>query len=185
VTSPAGFSHLGDEPVVELSRHSVVRGSFSAPDGSSFERDIVRTPQVVAMVPLSDDRASALLVRQYRGPIDQLLLEIPAGLCDVDGEDPLMTAQRELVEEVGCTADRLELVAHIHPAAGFTDQFTRLYLATSLAEVDSDRQGVEEQNMTQEWIRLDEVPSLIGRGELTDSKSMIGLLLALRRHEQG
>ena len=179
----SGFAHLGDEPVVELSRLDVVKGRFTAPDGSGFERDVVRTQQVVAMVPLSDDGASALLVRQYRGPIDQMLLEIPAGLCDVDGEDPEATARRELVEEVGRRAGQLELVAHIHPAAGFTDQFTRLYLATDLSEVDDDRQGPEEQNMTLEWVRLNDVPAMIANAELTDSKTLIGLLLALRRHQ--
>ncbi len=178
------FRHLGDEPVVGLTRMEVVKGTFAAPDGSRFDRDVVRTQQVVAMVPLSDDGGSALLVRQYRGAIDQLLLEIPAGLCDVDGEDPLDTARRELVEEVGRTAENLDLVARIHPAAGFTDQFTRLYLATGLTEVDADRQGPEEEHMTLEWVRLDEVPALIAKGDLTDSKTIIGLLLALRRHEQ-
>ena len=145
MSQPGGFRHLGDEPVVELARNRVVTGRFSAPDGTRFERDIVRTQQVVAMVPLSDDGASALVVRQYRGPIDQLLVEIPAGLCDVEGEDPLDTARRELVEEVGRRADHLDLVARIHPAAGFTDQLTRLYLATGLHEVEPDRQGPEEE----------------------------------------
>jgi 8-oxo-dGTP pyrophosphatase MutT (NUDIX family) len=178
-----GFRHLRDEPIATLARSRVVRAVFQAPDGSTFERDVVRTQRVVAMVPLSDDGASALLVRQYRGPIDAQLLEIPAGLCDVDGEDPLETAARELEEEVGRKAAQLELIARIHPAAGFTDQFTRLYLATGLTDVGDSRQGVEEEHMTSEWVALDDVPRMIADGDLTDSKSMIGLLLALRRHE--
>ncbi len=183
MSGEAGFRHLGDDPVLELSRHRVVTGRFEAPDGARFDRDVVRSPQVVAMVPLSDDGAEALLVRQYRGPIDQLLLEVPAGLCDVDGEDPEETARRELVEEVGREAGRLDLVARVHPAAGLTDQLTFLYLATGLTEVGADRQGPEEQHMTEQWVRLDEVPALIGSGQVTDSKTIIGLLLALRRHE--
>ena len=174
----AGFRHLGDREVVTLDRLRVVRGRFAAPDGTEFERDVVRNQEVVAMVPVLDDGASVLLVRQYRGPIDRELLEIPAGLCDVDGEAYEAAAARELVEEVGKEAARLELVARYHPAAGFSDQFVRLYLATGLRDVAADRQGVEEQHMTLEVVRLDDVPELIADGTLSDSKTIIGLLLA-------
>ena len=126
-----GFRHLGDEPIAELARLRVVRGRFEAPDGSTFERDVVRNEAVVAMVPILDD-GRVLLVRQYRGPIDRWLLEIPAGLCDIAGEEPEATARRELVEEVGREAGVLELVASSHPAAGFSDQFVRISLATAL-----------------------------------------------------
>ena len=150
----AGFRHLDDREVARLDRIRVVRGRFEAPDGSTFERDVVRNQAVVAMVPVLGDGSSVLLVRQYRGPIDRYLLEIPAGLCDVDGEDPEATARRELVEEVGREADSLELIASYYPAAGFSDQFVRLYLATGLREVPADRQGVEEQDMTVEAFDL-------------------------------
>ena len=172
-----GFKHLGDEPIAELARLKVVRGTFEAPDGSTFSRDIVRNQEVVAMVPLHDD-GTVTLVRQYRGPIDGELLEIPAGLCDVDGEDYEGAARRELVEEVGLEADRLDLVAQYHVAAGFSDQFVRLYLATGLREVDADRQGPEEEAMTVERIALDDVTAMTADGRLGDSKTIIGLLLA-------
>jgi ADP-ribose pyrophosphatase len=117
-------------------------------------------------------------VRQYRGPIDRELLEIPAGLCDVDGEEPEATARRELVEEVGQEADHLELVASYFPAAGFSDQFVRLYLATGLHAVDADRQGIEEAHMVVEAFDLDRLDAAIADGTLADSKTIIGLLLA-------
>lgn len=175
-----GFRHLGDEPVVELARLRVVRGSFEAPDGSHFQRDIVRNQEVVAMVPLHDD-GTVTVVRQYRGPIDATLLEIPAGLCDVDGEPYEEAAARELVEEVGLVADRLELIARYHPAAGFSDQFVRLYLATGLHAVPDARQGPEEEHMTVERVALDDVPAMVADGRLGDSKTIIGLLAA-REH---
>jgi ADP-ribose pyrophosphatase len=177
----SGFRHLGDDEVAQLARLRVVRGRFEAPDGSTFERDITRHQPVVAMVPLFDD-GTVLLVRQYRGPIDREILEIPAGLCDVEDEDPLATAARELREEAGLVADSFELVAGYHPAAGFADQFVRLYLATGLHEVDDAREGIEEQHMTVERIHLDDVPDLIARGAIVDGKTLIGLLLALDRH---
>lgn len=176
------FRHLGDEPIAELARLTVVRGSFEAPDGTRFQRDIVRNQEVVAMVPVHDD-GTVTLVRQYRGPIDSHLLEIPAGLCDVDGEEHTAAARRELVEEVGLHADDLELVARYHPAAGFSDQFVRLYLATGLHDVEAARQGPEEEAMTVERVSLDDVPAMVADGRLGDSKTIIGLLLAreLRR----
>lgn len=178
MTGGQGFRHLGDTEVARLDRLTVARGRFEGPDGSTFERDVIRNQQVVAVVPLLDDGRTVLLVRQYRGPIDALLLEIPAGLCDVEGEDPEQTARRELVEEVGRTADALQQLAAIHPAAGFSDQYVRLYLATGLHEVPHDRQGPEEQHMTVETVDLLDVPGLIASGSLTDSKTLIGLLLA-------
>lgn len=171
-----GFRHLGDHQVADLARLRVVRGSFEAPDGRRFERDIVRNQQVVAMVPLLADGRTVLLVRQYRGPIDSLLLEIPAGLCDIDGEEPLATAARELGEEIGRVAGSLELIARFHPAAGFSDQFVRLYLATELTIVPHNPQGPEEENMTIEEFDLEHLDEAIGDGTLIDSKTLIGLL---------
>ena len=176
-----GFRHLGDDEVASLTRLRVVRGRFEAPDGSTFQRDIVRNQEVVAMVPLLADGRSVLLVRQYRGPVDRELLEIPAGLCDIDGEEPEATAQRELAEEIGRHAGALELVARYFPAAGFSDQFVRLYLATDLTEVPTDRQGVEESHMTLEPFDLADLDAAIAAGTLADSKTIIGLLLARDR----
>ena len=173
----AGFRHLGDEPVADLARIKVVRATFEAPDGSQFARDVVRNQQVVAMVPLHPD-GTVTLVRQYRGPIDAEILEIPAGLCDVHGEEPAATAARELVEEVGLVAEHLDLLATFHPAAGFCDQFVRLYLATDLTEVDDARQGPEEEHMTVERVSLDDVPAMVADGRLVDGKTIIGLLAA-------
>ncbi|MGI8710840.1 MAG: NUDIX hydrolase [Acidimicrobiales bacterium] len=176
-----GFRHLGDEEVASLARLRVVRGRFEAPDGSNFERDIVRNQEVVAMVPVQPDGCTVVLVRQYRGPIDQELLEIPAGLCDLEGEDPDGAAQRELAEEIGRRAGRLDLVARYFPAAGFSDQFVRLYLATELIEVPTDHQGIEESHMTVEEFDLGGLDQAIADGTLADSKTLIGLLLARDR----
>jgi ADP-ribose pyrophosphatase len=177
----SGFRHLGDREVAQLDRLRVVRGRFEAPDGTTFERDVVRNQEVVAIVPVLDDGATVLLVKQYRGPIDRYLLEIPAGLCDVDGEEPEATARRELIEEVGREAGSLERVAQYFPAAGFSDQFVRLYVATGLTEVPADRQGVEEQDMTVEAFSLEGLDDAIADGTLADSKTLVGLLLVRDR----
>lgn len=167
--------------MAHLQRLRVVTGTFAAPDGTEFTRDIVRNQPVVAMVPVRDDGETVILVRQYRGPIDSLLLEIPAGLCDVEGEAREATAARELVEEVGVVADALELLGTFHPAAGFSDQHVSLFLATGLTEVAADRQGPEEEHMTIEEMSLRDVPARIADGTLVDGKTLIGLLAA-REH---
>lgn len=172
-----GFRHIADSEIATLARLRVVRAEFEAPDGSRFQRDVVRNQEVVAMVPLFTD-GTVCLVRQYRGPVDREILEIPAGLCDVTDEPSESTAARELVEEVGLVADTLKLVASFHPAAGFSDQLVRLYLATGLSQVPDNRQGPEEDHMTIERVHLDDVPALIADGQLIDSKTIIGLLLA-------
>lgn len=175
----SGFSPVGEEPLFTTPRLKLVRGRFSAPDGSIFERDIVRNQEVVAMVPLHPD-GSVTLVSQYRGAVDAELLEIPAGLCDIDGEPYENAARRELIEEVGLDPQNLELIASYFPSAGFSDQFVRLYLATGLREVADSRQGPEEEAMTVERINISDVPGLIASSRLTDAKTVIGLLLALR-----
>ncbi|WP_426572902.1 NUDIX domain-containing protein [Aquihabitans sp. McL0605] len=167
--------------MAQLDRLRVVRGRYEAPDGSTFERDVVRNQAVVAMVPLLDDGRTVLLVRQYRGPIDRDLLELPAGLCDVPGEEPEATARRELIEEVGRESGTLELLASYFPAAGFSDQFVRLFLATELTEVPADRQGIEEAHMTVETFDLAGLDAAIADGTLADSKTIIGLLLVRDR----
>ena len=177
-----GFRHLGDETIASLYRIDVVRARFEAPDGSTFEREIIRDKQVVAMVPLLADGRSVLMVRQYRGAIDAEQLEIPAGLCDVDGEDdPLATARRELAEEAGKAAGSFDLLVQSYMSAGISDELVRIYLATGLTDVPDDRQGVEEEHMSVEEIALADVPAMIADGRLTDAKSIMGLLLTRER----
>lgn len=129
------------------------------------------------MVPVHPD-GTVSLVRQYRGPVDRELLEIPAGLCDVAGEAPTATAQRELHEELGLSADSLELLTQYFPVAGFADQFVRIYLATGLTRGEAAREGIEEQHMTEERVSLADTARLVASGEICDSKTIIGLLLA-------
>jgi ADP-ribose pyrophosphatase len=180
-----GFRHLGDREVATLDRIRVVRGSFEGPDGSTFERDVVRNQQVVAIVPVLVDGRTVLLVRQYRGPIDGPLEEIPAGLCDVAGELPEETARRELAEEIGKAARSLVPLVAFHPSPGFSDQYVRIYLAIGLTDVPRDRQGVEEAHMEESTISLDELDEAIAAGRLTDGKTLIGLLLARDRLLRG
>jgi ADP-ribose pyrophosphatase len=157
-----------------------VKATFEAPDGTEFTRDVVRHPGAVAVVAVTDDRR-VLLVRQYRGPVDRELLEIPAGTRDVEGEPPQETARRELSEEAGVRAGELRLLARVLNSPGFCDEETFMFLATDL---EPDRapppqdHGVEERFLEVVEVSLSEVDDLIASGRLTDAQTVLGLLLA-------
>jgi len=138
---------------------------------------VVRHPGAVAVVPLTE-RDTVLLVRQYRGPLDRFLLEIPAGTRDVEGEPPDTTARRELEEEVGVRARSVRLLATVHNSPGFCDEETLVYLAEDLSPGTPARHGEEEIHIDVEEVPIDDVDELVGSGTITDAQTMIGLLLA-------
>jgi ADP-ribose pyrophosphatase len=177
----ASFRAEGERPVHEGHIISVAVGSFRAPDGTVFERDIVHHPGAVSVVPLLDD-GTVVLVRQYRAALGHELLEIPAGKRDVHGEAPELTAQRELIEEVGWRAGRLVKLAEFYNSPGFSDEYSHLFLGLDLEPAERDLQGIEEQHLTIEHVRLEDVPALIADGTLVDAKTIIGLSLTLARH---
>jgi ADP-ribose pyrophosphatase len=132
----------------------------------------------VSVVPVVDEGAAVLLVRQYRAAIDAELLEIPAGKRDVEGEPPEDTARRELEEEVGMRAGRLERLAEFYNSPGFCDEHAWVFLALDLEPAEASAHSVEEQHMQVEKVALDDVPAMIADGRLKDAKSIIGLTLA-------
>src|SRR4029077_3036844 len=149
---------------------SVAVGTFQGPDGTTFDRDLVHHPGAVAIVPVDDDR-SVYMVRQYRAAIDDDLLEIPAGKRDVEGEPPEETAQRELEEEVGVRAGRVQKLAEFYNSPGFSDEYSYVYLGLELEPAQSSAHSPEEAAMEIERVPLDEVPMLIETGRIVDAKS--------------
>jgi 8-oxo-dGTP pyrophosphatase MutT (NUDIX family) len=174
------FTQLSEDQQFKGHIITVVQGQFRAPDGQVFSRDIVRHPGAVAVVPLLDDDR-IVFVRQYRAPVDAEILELPAGIRDIDGEPSIETARRELIEETGFRAGRIEPLTRFVNSVGFSDEEIEVFLATDLVKESSALHGIEEQHMTVELIPLDEVLVLIERGELRDAKSVVGVLLTLRR----
>jgi ADP-ribose pyrophosphatase len=173
----------GFEPLDETLVHdgvviSIYDARFRSPDGSVVHREIARHPGAVGVVPIVGD--SVVLVRQYRAPLDRDLLEIPAGKMDVPGEDPAVTAVRELQEEAGLAPGELIRLGSFWNTPGFCDEYSHLFLATGCVEVDDDRQGAEEEAMTIERLPLSGLHDAIGSGAVTDGKTIIGLLLAAR-----
>jgi 8-oxo-dGTP pyrophosphatase MutT (NUDIX family) len=175
-----GFRTLGERTLYEGSVISLAIGTFEAPDGHRFEREIVHHPGAVSVVALHDD-GRVVLLRQFRAPLGRELLEIPAGKRDVEGEPPEVTARRELEEETGLRAGSLEKLVEFHNSVGFSDEHSHVFLARELEPVAVDRQGVEERHMTIELVPLDEALAMIDAGAITDAKTVIGLTLAARR----
>jgi ADP-ribose pyrophosphatase len=158
----------------------VVVGTYEGPEGDTFTRDVIRHPGAVAVLPLHDD-GTVTLVRQYRAPIDDLLLEIPAGVRDVDDEPTEVTAARELAEEVGLEADSLEHLVSFHNAPGMSDEVVEVFVATGLREIEAAAQGPEEEAMSIERHHLDDLAEMIADGRLTDAKTVIAVALVRAR----
>ena len=175
-----GFQPLDEEIVFEGWILRVAKGRFRGPDGTEFERDIVHHPGAVAAVPLIDD--DVVLVRQYRAALNQMMLEIPAGLRDVEGEPEEQTARRELIEETGFAADEMERLTTIHNSVGFCDESITIFIATGLTPVErAFTDSPEEQAMEILRVPLTEAEAMIQRGDITDAKTVIGVFAALRR----
>lgn len=146
-------------------------------DGHETTREIVEHPGAVAVVPLLPD-GRAILIRQFRRPAGRQLLEIPAGTRE-PGEDAETCARRELIEEIGYRAGRIERLASFYTTPGFTDEYMDLFLATELTATGEDEPAEFEEAL--EIIRPGDVPALLAAGEPLDAKTIAALLLAATR----
>ncbi len=149
------------------------------PDGSVGELEMVRHPGASAVVPFLSDPSGhdpqVLLIRQYRYAADGYLYEIPAGRLN-PGEDPRECALRELKEETGCFADRVDELFTMYTTPGFTDEKIHLFMATGLT-------SGETKHEADEFLELQPMPlsralQMIQAGEIQDSKTALGLLFA-------
>ncbi|MDP9019759.1 MAG: NUDIX hydrolase [Actinomycetota bacterium] len=177
----SGFSKHGERVVHRGQVVTLVEATFVDPDGETFEREVVHHPGAVSVVPVLDDSDTVVLVRQYRAAVETELLEIPAGKLDVDGEGREPAAARELEEEVGYRAGRLEKLAEFYNSAGYCDERSTVFLALDLRPCELSAQGVEERHMTIERVSLADVPAMVADGRLVDAKTIIGLTLARER----
>lgn len=149
------------------------------PDGSVGELEMIRHPGASAVLPFASDPAGEdpqlLLIRQYRYAAEAFIYEIPAGRLD-PGETPLECAIRELREETGCTAERVEPLITIYTTPGFTDEKIHLFMATGLSMGASHREADEFIEVVTR--PLSEVLQMIERGEIVDGKTLIAILYA-------
>lgn len=149
-------------------------------NGSQVPREVVEHPGGVAIVPLTD-KNEVLMVRQYRYPVGEELLEIPAGKLEYC-EDHCQCAVRELSEETGCTAGKIIYLGPIYPSPGFSKEILHIYLATDLqyGEAHPD----ENEFLSVEAIPMEQLVHMVMIGEIKDGKTIIGILKAQKYVEQ-
>lgn len=149
------------------------------PDGSSGELEIIRHPGASAVLPFLSDPAGPdpqiLLIKQYRYAAEDFLYEVPAGRLDPN-ETPLDCARRELLEETGCTAERVEPLYTFYTTPGFIDERIHGFIATGLTRGESKREA--DEFMTLETMTLSRSLELIQKGEIRDGKTTVLILFA-------
>jgi ADP-ribose pyrophosphatase len=157
--------------------------TVAMPGGGSSVREVVDHPGAVGIVAL-DDEDRVVMLRQYRHPVGEHLWELPAGLCDVDGEPALETARRELAEEVQLAAERWSLLTTSYSSPGFCDEQVLVYLAEGLSEVDRPEGFTaehEELDMQVERVPLAEAVQRVYDGDIRNAAAVIGLLAAAQQ----
>ena len=147
------------------------------PSGKKTKREIVEHAGCTAIVAI-DSENNVLLVRQYRKPVERMLLEIPAGGIE-PGENPVDGARRELEEETGFSAEKWEELSCFYTSPGFCTEYMYLYIATDLKPVERDAD--DDENIELVRVPLKKTPELFVSGEVCDAKSIAGLLMALRK----
>jgi ADP-ribose pyrophosphatase len=145
--------------------------------GQVVRLDVIEHADAITLLPL-DDEQNVWFVRQYRHPARQTLLELPAGTLN-PGEEPAAAANRELQEEIGMRAERLEELASFYLAPGYSSELMHVFLAGGLSP--SALAQDEDEVITVEKVPAGRVLGLVERGELRDAKSLVTILLAARK----
>lgn len=153
------------------------RDEVRLPDGETSVREWIDHPGASAVVPLFED-GRTMLVRQFRFPPRRVFLEVPAGKLDQHGEAPESVAQRELEEETGWKAGRLDHLGSFYPCIGYSNELIHFYLARDLTKGDQDLQDGEFMEI--ESMDFSDALDLVQKGEILDMKTVTALRLAER-----
>jgi ADP-ribose pyrophosphatase len=167
--------YVAGEQVFDGNLLKVYRDDVRLPDGSSGQREYIKHPGAVAVVPLFDD-GSILLERQFRYPHHKVFIEVPAGKLEPN-EPHLETAKRELLEETGYTAREWRHLATIHTAIAYTNEAIDLFIARKLEKAGSAQLDAGEFVETI-VVPFDEAIAMVKGGRITDAKTVAALLWA-------
>jgi 8-oxo-dGTP pyrophosphatase MutT (NUDIX family) len=175
----------------ELARTRIIAvrsDQVRTPEGDLARRDVVIHPGAVVVLAL-DDAGRVLMIRQYRHPVRSLLWELPAGLRDVAGEEPHVTAARELMEEAAYRAKDWRVLADYYSSPGYSTERLRVFLARDLEPIPAaERHFVpeaEEAHLLVEWVPLEEAVGKIFAGELHNGPAILALLAGYTARSQG
>ena len=163
-----------DSWVVALREDSVQRPGHPE---ETFRRLVVEHPGAVIVLAV-DDGERVCCIRQYRHAAQGLLIELPAGICDAEGEDPRLTAERELQEEVELKAEHWRLLMTLNPSAGITTELHRIYLARGLSRSDRGdfELHAEEAELEKLWIPVDDLIDAVLDGRIQESPMAAAVL---------
>ncbi len=175
------MSTLHNEPTID-SRLAYEGGILNVrvdkvrlPGGGEGTREIVEHQECICVVPV-DEHRNVIMVRQYRKPAEEMLLEVPAGRVE-SGEPPREAALRELQEETGHTGGDVKLLSSFWTTPGFCTELMHAYLVTDLTP--SSLPQDDDEHVEPVKIPLDKIPGLISSGEIKDAKSIASLLMVL------
>ncbi len=186
--APSPRRLLSTEKVYEGRIWDVVSDSFQLSEtGESLTRDYIDHPGAVAVLPMND-AGEVLLIRQYRHPVGMDLWEIPAGLLDVEGEDFVVGAARELAEEADLGAGEWNVLVDFFNSPGSSSEAIRIYLARDLTEVphhERHERTDEEAEIEFHWIALDDAVAAVLEGRLHNPSAVVGILAAAAARAEG
>ena len=159
---------LKEEVIFKGEYLNIAKMEVLLPDGKIKSRDVIRHPGATAIIAFLDDD-NIILIEQFRLALNKVILEIPAGKLN-HGEDIKECARRELEEETGYKANRLEYLGSIAPAPGFCDELLHLYKASDL--VLGSKNEDEDEFTNVKIININKVKEMIKKGEIIDSKTI-------------
>ena len=155
----------------------VVRDEVELPNGNSSARELIRHVGAVAVIPITED-GKAVMERQYRYPMDEVITEIPAGKLDGPDEDRLEAAMRELREETGISAEEWIGLGNYYPTPAYSDERITLYLARGLHRGEQDLDEDEFLNVKE--VPLEDLVGEVMDGKIADGKTQTAILKAAR-----
>lgn len=186
--APSPRRLLSTEKVYEGRIWDVVSDSFQLTDsGDALTRDYIDHPGAVAVLPMNAT-GEILLLKQYRHPVGMDLWEIPAGLLDVEGEEFVVGAARELAEEADLAAGTWNVLADFFNSPGSSSEAIRIYLARDLTEVphhERHERTDEEAEIEFHWIALDDAVAAVLEGHLHNPSAVVGILAAAAARADG
>jgi ADP-ribose pyrophosphatase len=175
-----------DKPIVAREIRKIYEGriftvqieTITLPRGGELNAEIIRHPGSVVIIPVQDD-GRVILVRQYRHPLGRSAWELPAGSLK-PGEDKERAARRECHEEIGLVAARVTALGAFYPTPGYCDEEMHFYRADGLRQPSDEDEAAEpdeDEDIQAQAFTLDEIRSMIARGEIIDLKTVAGMTL--------
>ena len=161
------------QTLLKCRKFEVARRTFTLPNGATHSQEFVVHPGAVVVLPLLDTD-HCLMLRQYRRALDRELWELPAGTLDIPGEPPDAAAARELQEETGYTAGRLEELCAFYPSPGILTERIRAFVATGLVSSQQQLDPAEEIQVMP--MPVEDALAMVNDGRIEDAKTIITLL---------